>query len=360
MSEEIVTNLLLQSYFYDFLQLKKKIEQDYAKTVKNIQFKDDKGDFISITSDLELLEARKLRSTEFKIIFETEVTTPEKKIFQSTSSSNVNQPISENPSSPVIHSAHCNICQKTIVGIRYKCAHCVNYDLCSLCEVKNSKGEIHYSDHIFLKIYRPVINDTHLLIPNLYTPNAERNSVSHCPYFQSVGVRLEKAEKEVDEVMKNFIQAEKERNQAEKRKEIQFRKQVKQQRRRSTNNLKLHQILNSNQFINSQEKASVSELKEDEQILPKEATPSQPELNQEENPIHQVEKIFEDFEFVPREDEEKQSLQSQSEEIQPVSQYEEQLALLASMGFLDRNLNESLLIQFKNVSHVLHQLLPEN
>jgi len=48
--------------------------------------------------------------------------------------------------------------------------------------------------------------------------------------------------------------------------------------------------------------------------------------------------------------------QSQPETPNP-SPYEKQLALLASMGFMDRNLNESLMFQFDNVYRVMDELL---
>jgi hypothetical protein len=43
----------------------------------------------------------------------------------------------------------CDGCNGTISGIRYKCATCPDYDLCSSCE---SKSGIHDSSHLFLKI----------------------------------------------------------------------------------------------------------------------------------------------------------------------------------------------------------------
>jgi len=91
----------------------------------------------------------------------------------------------------------------------------------------------------------------------------------------------------------------------------------------------------------------VSEVKKDEQIV-----------SQENISIPEVEQVFEDFQLVLREEEKQpQQSESQPEVVKPVSQYEEQHDLLASMGFLDRNLNESLLIQFKNVNRVLDHLL---
>ncbi|CAG8481931.1 1747_t:CDS:2 [Diversispora eburnea] len=47
----------------------------------------------------------------------------------------------------------CNNCSSSpIRGIRYKCANCVDYDLCELCEGQ----EVHYKTHTFLKIRIPI------------------------------------------------------------------------------------------------------------------------------------------------------------------------------------------------------------
>ncbi|CAI2183287.1 17506_t:CDS:2 [Funneliformis geosporum] len=53
-----------------------------------------------------------------------------------------------------VHPAYCNVCNKYIVGIRYKCGHCDNYDICSNCETSN-----HNRDHVFIKIKSPIGND---------------------------------------------------------------------------------------------------------------------------------------------------------------------------------------------------------
>merc|ERR1712168_86123 len=47
----------------------------------------------------------------------------------------------------------CDNCDVTIIGIRYKCGNCVNYDLCMQCEAKE---DIHDPTHIFVKIKKPV------------------------------------------------------------------------------------------------------------------------------------------------------------------------------------------------------------
>lgn len=47
----------------------------------------------------------------------------------------------------------CDNCNKVIVGARYKCCNCVDYDLCEECE--NING-IHDHTHVFIKLRRPI------------------------------------------------------------------------------------------------------------------------------------------------------------------------------------------------------------
>jgi hypothetical protein len=46
----------------------------------------------------------------------------------------------------------CDCCNKAIVGVRYKCGHCVDYDLCEECEAKTG---VHIPSHVFLKLRQP-------------------------------------------------------------------------------------------------------------------------------------------------------------------------------------------------------------
>nr|CAG8554121.1 6776_t:CDS:2 [Entrophospora candida] len=52
------------------------------------------------------------------------------------------------------HPAYCNACNKFIVGVRYKCGNCDDYDICSNCETSN-----HDRTHVFIKIKQPIEND---------------------------------------------------------------------------------------------------------------------------------------------------------------------------------------------------------
>jgi len=52
-----------------------------------------------------------------------------------------------------LHDAVCNVCSNRIVGIRYKCTVCSDFDLCESCEQKDIG---HNEDHSFIKIRRHV------------------------------------------------------------------------------------------------------------------------------------------------------------------------------------------------------------
>lgn len=52
---------------------------------------------------------------------------------------------------PYSHPAICDNCKNRIVGIRYKCLECADYDLCESCEALNDDGHIH-GDHHFVKM----------------------------------------------------------------------------------------------------------------------------------------------------------------------------------------------------------------
>ncbi|XP_064646590.1 uncharacterized protein LOC135499640 [Lineus longissimus] len=68
----------------------------------------------------------------------------------------------------------CDCCDQTIVGNRYKCGNCDDYDLCEQCE---SIDGIHDPTHVFIKIKRPAVTAGRkkgqmqpLLRKSLYSP----------------------------------------------------------------------------------------------------------------------------------------------------------------------------------------------
>ncbi|KAF9439218.1 hypothetical protein BGZ76_008584 [Entomortierella beljakovae] len=63
----------------------------------------------------------------------------------------------------------CDHCHNEIFGVRYKCGNCQDYDLCGNCEALPEP--VHNSDHIFLKIRKPIPQRTIAatpIIPNMY------------------------------------------------------------------------------------------------------------------------------------------------------------------------------------------------
>ncbi|KAI8641599.1 hypothetical protein BD408DRAFT_367952 [Parasitella parasitica] len=74
-----------------------------------------------------------------------------------TSSTSASSPSADNsiPTSAVQHvGVECDHCEASISGIRYKCGHCINYDLCETCEQQSLS--IHDKSHAFIKLKYPI------------------------------------------------------------------------------------------------------------------------------------------------------------------------------------------------------------
>ena len=68
---------------------------------------------------------------------------------------NIENYLQNNKKNNIIHyGITCNYCnEKNIKGIRYKCGHCINYNVCQNCEPKLDK--IHDCNHLFVRIHNP-------------------------------------------------------------------------------------------------------------------------------------------------------------------------------------------------------------
>ncbi|XP_064438590.1 next to BRCA1 gene 1 protein isoform X4 [Mirounga angustirostris] len=134
--------------------------------------------------------------------------------------SEVSVPISEEtlflPENQFSWHIACSSCQRRIIGVRYQCSLCPSYNICEDCE---SGPYAHDSNHILLKLRRPVVGSS--------------EAFSH-PRFPAprLPAALEQArlQKQVD---KNFLKAEKQRLRAEKKQRKAEVKELKKQ-------LKLH------------------------------------------------------------------------------------------------------------------------
>uniref|UniRef100_A0A182IY21 Uncharacterized protein n=1 Tax=Anopheles atroparvus TaxID=41427 RepID=A0A182IY21_ANOAO len=70
-----------------------------------------------------------------------------------------------NANRPVHNCVVCDVCDQVIVGHRYRCLTCYDYDLCMTCESK-----YRHKDHIMLRIPRPTVSSrmqTHRVFENL-------------------------------------------------------------------------------------------------------------------------------------------------------------------------------------------------
>lgn len=54
---------------------------------------------------------------------------------------------------PDSHNAFCDGCKAQIVGVRYRCSMCTDYDLCGSCMDKTPRA--HTKEHLFLRIDKP-------------------------------------------------------------------------------------------------------------------------------------------------------------------------------------------------------------
>uniref|UniRef100_A0A452VM99 Next to BRCA1 gene 1 protein n=1 Tax=Ursus maritimus TaxID=29073 RepID=A0A452VM99_URSMA len=172
------------------------------------------------TSYLETFREQVVKETVEKL----EQKLHEKLVLQTASlgscPSEVSMPISEEtlflPENQFSWHIACSSCQRRIIGVRYQCSLCPSYNICEDCE---SGPYAHDSNHILLKLRRPVVGSSEAFSqPRFPAPR--------------LPAALEQArlQKQVD---KNFLKAEKQRLRAEKKQRKAEVKELKKQ-------LKLH------------------------------------------------------------------------------------------------------------------------
>jgi len=57
------------------------------------------------------------------------------------------------------HDAICDVCDFQIIGTRYKCINCKDYDMCQYCEEAIFENNSHCWQHVFLKLPKPFSNE---------------------------------------------------------------------------------------------------------------------------------------------------------------------------------------------------------
>ncbi|RCH90920.1 hypothetical protein CU098_003932 [Rhizopus stolonifer] len=87
----------------------------------------------------------------------------------------------------------CDSCDVSIEGVRFKCGHCANYDLCETCE--EHAFSIHDKNHVFIKIRRPIRSITDIpLLPRfnfLYPePVKQTNKTSESSSSRSNSIEI--------------------------------------------------------------------------------------------------------------------------------------------------------------------------
>jgi len=112
---------------------------DLLRTDFQLYWKDDENDYISVSSDDELLQAINGNINETQAF----------KFFVKVKGSNQSAPgNSDKAEHPGVV---CDGCNEPIKGIRFKCMECYDFDLCSLCIQK----DVHPKDHEMLRILKP-------------------------------------------------------------------------------------------------------------------------------------------------------------------------------------------------------------
>ncbi|XP_014217314.1 sequestosome-1 [Copidosoma floridanum] len=145
----------------------------------DISWKDGEGDCIRITNDEELSIAI------------NEINEPIRKLYVTAYQNNHKTFPSASDASSVPKTKHpgviCDSCDKPVIGFRYKCLQCPDYDLCSNCEIKNL-----HAKHLMIRMPTPLHLRSHhekrmFYIINKFmrkasSPTSDEDESKECPF----------------------------------------------------------------------------------------------------------------------------------------------------------------------------------
>ena len=123
---------------------------------KEKEEEEDEDEDINEEEDKELTEEEKIKKS-LRLMVRSKLKNLEKNIISELCNDIKNSQLispNQNSNSNIVHKGiKCNQCgKKDIIGIRYKCSTCPNYNLCENCE----EDSTHDENHIFVKIREPV------------------------------------------------------------------------------------------------------------------------------------------------------------------------------------------------------------
>lgn len=182
--------LLLESTS-SFAEVKAEVCKGLDLQDLDLFYTDDEGDMIRVLNDMEITEAFSVAQSGGSITFYVDakpasIQEPAPVSLIQVEVDQAPEPVQEiapendpapvPPCSPTIHrGVICDGCNGAITGVRYKCYNCADYDLCEQCESSNLGLSTHDAEHIFLKIYKPVMMP-HEAAPVVYGRKMQ------CPY----------------------------------------------------------------------------------------------------------------------------------------------------------------------------------
>ena len=122
---------------------------------------EDEDEDLNEEEDKELTEEEKIKKS-LRLMVRSKLKNLEKNIISELCNDIKNSQLipNQNINGRIVHKGvKCNQCGKNnIIGIRYKCSTCPNYNLCEDCE----EDSTHDEDHIFVKIREPVSTEKQL------------------------------------------------------------------------------------------------------------------------------------------------------------------------------------------------------